>query len=182
MGIQTGCRKSEWSQDKTELNKIKYVNKNIDGSTIAFTTNDFQLKGKNSNHLHVVGKRSIPTLVELTWRFQKNNDNGQKITFAKSQSNSKVRFVEVAKKVVIRANDLEVSNDKPIAIFTESKNDKTFKYINDGHMTKLLREAAKEIYNIKCSKALSKITLPSFKHAFVGIHCHSCFIYTIKRN
>ena len=66
--------------------------------------------------------------------------------------------MEAAKRVVIRAKDLEVSNDKPIAIFTESKNDKTFKYINDGYVTKLLREAAKEIYNIKYTKALSKFT------------------------
>ena len=171
MGIQTGCRKSEWSQDKTELNKTKDVHKNIDGSTTAFTANDFQFKGKNSNHLHVVGKRSRPALVELTWRFQKNNDNGQKITFAKSQSNSKLCFVEAAKRVVIRAKDLKVSNDKPIAIFTESKNDKTFKYINDGHVTKLLREAAKEIYNIKCTKALSKFTPHSIRvGACVKIH------------
>ena len=27
MGIQTGCRKSKWSQDKTKLNKIKYLHK-----------------------------------------------------------------------------------------------------------------------------------------------------------
>ena len=89
--------------------------------------------------------------------------------------------------MVIRAKDLEVSNDKPIAIFIESKNDKTFKYINAGHVTKLLREAAKEIYNIKCTKTLSKFTPHSirvgsfekvhkeggdysFKHAFVGVH------------
>ena len=66
MGIQTGCRKSEWSQDKTELNKIKDVHKNIDGSTTEFTENDFQFKRKNNNHLHVVGKRSRPALVEIT--------------------------------------------------------------------------------------------------------------------
>ena len=66
MGIQTGCRKSEWSQDKTELNKTKDVHKNIDGSTTAFTANDFQFKGKNNNHLYVVGKRSIPALVEIS--------------------------------------------------------------------------------------------------------------------
>ena len=62
MGIQTGCRKSEWSQDKTELNKIKDVHKNIDGSTTTFIANDFQFKRKNNNHLHVVGKRSRPPL------------------------------------------------------------------------------------------------------------------------
>ena len=96
---------------------------------------------------------------------------GQKITFAKSQSNSKLCFVEAAKRVVIRAKDLEVSNDKPIAILTESKNDKTFKYINDGHVTKLLREAVKDIYNIKCTKVLSKFTPHSIRvGACVKIH------------
>ena len=65
--------------------------------------------------------------------------------------------------MVIRAKDLEVSNDKPIAIFIESKNDKTFKYINAGHVTKLLREAAEEIYNMKCSKTLSKFTPHSIR-------------------
>ena len=125
-----------------------YIKKNFDGSTTEFTANDFQFKKKNNNHLHVVDKRSRPALVKITQRFQKTNDNGQKITFAKSQSNSKLCFVEAVKRVVTRVKDLEVRNDKPIAIFTESKYDKTFKYISDGHVTKLLREAEKEIYNI----------------------------------
>ena len=56
MGIQTGCRKSEWLQDKTELNKTKDLHKNIDGLPTTFTMNDFQFKGKNSNNLHVVCK------------------------------------------------------------------------------------------------------------------------------
>ena len=71
--------------------------------------------------------------------------------------------MEAAKRVVIRAKDLDVSNSKTIAVFTESKNDKTFEYINAGHVTRLLREAAKEIYNIKCSKALSKFTPHSIR-------------------
>ena len=132
MGVQTRCRKSEWSQDKTELNKTKGVHKNIDGSAIVFTMNDFQFKDNNSNHLHVIGKWSRPALVELTWRLKNNNDNSQKITFAKSQSNSKLYFVEGSKRVVIRVQVLEVSNSKPIVALAESKNDKTFKYINDG--------------------------------------------------
>ena len=79
--------------------------------------------------------------------------------------------MKAAKSVVIKAKDLEVSNDKPIAIFIESKTDKTFKYINDGHVTKLLREAAKEIYNIKYSKVLSKFTPHSIRvGAYVKIH------------
>ena len=69
MGIQKGCRKSEWSQDKTELNRTKGVHKSIDGSITVFTMNDLQFKGKNSNHLHVVGKRSRSVFVELTWCF-----------------------------------------------------------------------------------------------------------------
>ena len=48
--------------------------------------------------------------------------------------------------ILYAAVTLEISNDKPIAIFTELKNDKTFKYINNGHVTELLCEAAKEIY------------------------------------
>ena len=107
--------------------------------------------------------------------------------------------MEATKRVVIRAKYLEVSNNKSITVFTELKKDKIFKYINGGHVTKLLREVAKEINNIKCSKAFSKftpysirvgayvkfmkraVTLPSFKHTFVGVHCHSCYIYTIQR-
>ena len=116
----------------------------------------------------MVGKQSIPALVELTWRFQKNNDNGHS---PKVIQIFKLCFVEAAKRVVIRSKDLEVSNDKPIAIFTESKNDKTFNYINDGHVTKLLSEAAKEIYNIRYTKALSKFTPHSIRvGACVKIH------------
>ena len=65
MNIQTGCIKSEWSQDKTDLNKIKNVHKNIDGSSTTFAMNYIQSKGKNINPLRLVGKRSryIPSLI-----------------------------------------------------------------------------------------------------------------------
>ena len=56
MCIQKGCRKSEWLQDKTELNKTKDLHKNIDGLATIFTMNDFQCKGKNSNNLYLVCK------------------------------------------------------------------------------------------------------------------------------
>ena len=66
MVIQTGYRTIEWSSDKTELNRTKDVHKNIDGSDTVFTMDNFQFKGNNSNHLHVVNKRSRQVFIELT--------------------------------------------------------------------------------------------------------------------
>ena len=86
---------------------------------------------------------------------------------------------------MIRVIDLEVWDIKPIAIFTESKRDKTYKCIDDGHVTKLLREVAKEIYNIKCSKALFKFT-PHWSRVEECVKIHekdgnSIFIWTHPR-
>ena len=90
--------------------------------------NDFQFKGMNNNHLHVVGKRSRSALIELTWSFQKNNDNGQKITFAKSKSNSKLCFVEAAKRVV--KSERKIWKSVIVKQSLSSQNQRTIKHSN----------------------------------------------------
>ena len=51
----------------------------------AFVASDFTFKGPQGKHLRSTTKKSLATAqtVDACWRFQKNGDNGQKITYAK---------------------------------------------------------------------------------------------------
>ena len=44
-------RKSEWCQDKVELGKTKTIARNIDGTSKAFTFDDFESRGCNDSRL-----------------------------------------------------------------------------------------------------------------------------------
>ena len=54
---------------------------------------------------------------------------------------------------------MDIPKDKPIAVFTETKNGKSKTcFIDDIHIKSLLQEGASKEYNIKCKKELSTFT------------------------
>ena len=83
--LQAGFRRIKWSQDATKLAATKSFQCNIDGSSSAFIQSDFQFCGLNDRRLVHSPSLHIDDIatVGITWRFQKNLDNGQTIPFAK---------------------------------------------------------------------------------------------------
>ena len=48
LGEQAGCRRLEWAQECSHLNKYKTYQRNIDGTSTAFILDDFEFRGSNN--------------------------------------------------------------------------------------------------------------------------------------
>ena len=179
MGLQSGFRKSEWAQDNGSLRRDKDVQRNVDGTPKAFLSSDFQFKGDAGKHVRSTTQVSMAAAqtVDTCWRFQKNGDNGQKITYAKDDVHKKRCYVTAAKNVVSRAARLKIPPTEPIAQYATYKKGckkptiKCVKYITDVEINQVLREAASEVYSIKCPIQLAKFSSHSYRvGACVQLH------------
>ena len=76
-------RKSEWCQERYFLSEIVQVISNRDGTPSAFIFDDFIFEGKKGRR--IVNSRSITIsdamIVKIQWRFQKNGNNGETLTY-----------------------------------------------------------------------------------------------------
>jgi len=72
----------------------------------------------NNNSLVEINKAKS---VNLKWRYQKNLDNGQVISYVKDSKYKKHCFVEASKRIHKRAKRLSIKEDNPIAVYTEIK-------------------------------------------------------------
>ena len=145
---------------------------------------DFEFRAKhnkriNNSFMNEINKSSI---VNIRWRFQKNNDNGQIISYVKDNINKTYCVVEACKRLRKRAINLKIPKDKPIAVFTETNKGKSKTcFIDDIHIKSLLQEAAGIEYNIKCKKELSAFTSHSVRvGACVLLHAQNTSAEDIK--
>ena len=153
LGLQTGARRQEWAQDRTALNRVNYVDLNVDGYPTAFIESDFEFRGPKGLRLPT---NSLPSLdlismARITWCYQKNMDNGQVITYAKDSTFPKLCAVRVAHRIISCAHCLSVATSNPVAVFPiqyKSKLQCVLTYIDDVHIKSLFQEAATSLYKI----------------------------------
>ena len=184
VGLQAGFRRKEWAQDKTYLKKYKDIERNVDGSSAAFILSDFEFRGKGNTRIDNSSKQAINRsyIVNIKWRFQKNNDNGQVISYTKNTEDKKFCVVEACKRIHHRVIKFKIPANKPIAVFTASRSiQEKPKYIDDVHIKSILQEAARRVYNIKCKKDLSNFTSHSVRvGACVLLHAQNVSPEDIK--
>ena len=184
LGLQTGFRRIEWAQDKTYLQLHHHVQHNVDGSPAAFIASDFAFRGPDGLRLP---NDSIPKIedistVLITWRYQKNMDNGQSITYAKDPLNPTFCAVAAALRIITRTKRLKVASGNPIAVYVSHHHPITqCNYVDDTHISSLLREAAKSLYKIKDKAALNRFTAHSIRvGACVLLHANGINSETIQ--
>ena len=184
VGLQAGFRRKEWAQDRTYLKKHKDIERNIDKSSSAFILEDFEFRADGNKRINNSSTKEIKksSIINIKWRFQKNNDNGQVISYIKDNVNTTYCVVEACKRLRKRAIELKVDKDKPIAVFTENLKGKNItRFIDDIHIKSLLQEAAGKEYNIKCKKELSAFTSHSIRvGACVLLHAQNISAEDIK--
>ena len=171
MSLQSGVRKSEWAQDSASLRRSRDVARNVDGTSKAFIQEDLQFFGARGKHLRQDSRhaRGRATQVDTRWRFQKNGDNGQEISYVKDTNNPHRCYVAAAQSVVSRAKRLDVEPSRPLAVYAvypkppAKQSIKEVKYITDVEINQVVREAAKAVYSIKCPKKLAKFSSHSFQ-------------------
>jgi hypothetical protein len=122
LGCYIGPRLSEYVQTtQDKVNHHTYPS----GKTIikAFIANDFIFyDGKK----HVVKNLNEDSLqrahfVKITWRIQKNRQNGQSITLTTESDCPEICPVRSAMRLVLRARQLNQPDDMPIAVYKTKK-------------------------------------------------------------
>ena len=101
--------------------------------------------------------------MNVKWRFQKNNDNGQIISYVEDKEYPIHCYVRAAKRIRRRAIRLQQENDKPIAIFRKQAKNTKFDYIDDTHVNKILQEAASAVHHVTKKDELHRFTTHSIR-------------------
>jgi hypothetical protein len=111
----------------------------------AFTANDFVFYNKSGHILKKIGDSTLDlaTSVQITWRIQKNCQNGQKIKLSADTKNPAICPVRASLQMVMRASRLGQPDDMPVACYGTKK--APLLYITGSRIATLLREAVKKV-------------------------------------
>ena len=117
-------------------------------TTLPHIREDFLFLNKAKRRLQgaVAHLRQRAHYVRITWRYQKNGDHGQDITFARDLKNPEFCPVETALVIVARAVRLGVPKQEPIAVYKTIDGRRNF--ITDTDANAPLRLAAHKVLGI----------------------------------
>jgi len=161
IGIQAGFRKSEWVQDSHDFRSTGQFALNRDGSSKAFIASDFSFTSLSPAQKIKYPVSSTPySQVTLTWRFQKNNQNNQRISFNHNFTNELFSPVLAAQRILDRARRLQVPTSHPISVFFQ---DKKIQYMHHSLIESTLRTAASAVYKLTSQKALRLFSCHSIR-------------------
>ncbi len=82
--------------------------------------------------------------VKITWRIQKNRQNGQSITLAAESDGPKICPMRSAMQLVLRARWLNQLDDMPVTVY-KTKKGKVI-YLTGNKIAELLRKAVKKVW------------------------------------
>jgi hypothetical protein len=152
LGRYAGFRKSEWCQSsKSDYARIEHWP--TPQPPLAFIASDMVFLGHREERVRTTPRstdmQSLLTLigyVEICWRHQKNNQNGEKISFARDDDKPDFCPVRAALRIILRAQRLGVPPDMPIAVCASNKRE--YNFITDTAVASLYRDAASAVLKI----------------------------------
>ena len=179
LGAKTGARKSEWCQDSQDAKKDTF-SKNIDGTSKAFIAQDFQFSYRSARQGAIsIQLNKQPNVVHITWRFQKNGQNGETIPFTKDSTHPFFCPVRAASRIIQRAQRLNIPAFSPIAVFASKQN--SFHFIHDKQVRTFIQHAAARVYNITSKAKLQLFSCHSIRvGACVALHVGGADPMSIK--
>jgi hypothetical protein len=163
VGMYAGFRLSEWGQPGTLTSTTTYQRGRRDDS-LAITASDIQLTSQGFS---------------ITWRYQKNNQNGEKIKFnAAPGYPARCPFLAI-KRIIARASSLRHDPSKPLAMYADAN--KQSYLLTDRNISTWLQQAAKIAHGISNSDDLARWTSHSVRvGACVALHEAGAEPSTIK--
>jgi len=161
LGILAGFRKSEWIQDTFDFRKTSDFKRNVDGTVTAFIANDFQLSSPSICMKSKTKCAPLPSQLKIRWRYQKNNQNGQIITFTRNDENPIFCPVRAAMRILQRAQRLCIPGDCPLSVF--ASDDNTPVYIHHSLVEKEFKSAAISVYGIRSPSTLKLFSCHSLR-------------------
>jgi hypothetical protein len=111
----------------------------------AFTANDFVFYDKSGHVLKKIDHSTLNTAtsVQITWRIQKNCQNGQKIKLSADTKNPAICPVQGALRMVMRASHLGQPDNMPVACYRTKK--APLLYITSSRIATLLHKPVKKV-------------------------------------
>ena len=128
----------------------------------AFTANDFVFYDKSGHVLKKIDNSTLDlaTSVQITWRIQKNRQNGQKIKLSTDTKNPEICPVRGALRMVMRASRLGQPDNMPVACYRTKK--APLLYITGSRIATLHRKAVKKVRPSTSADNLKKYSAHSF--------------------
>jgi len=164
LGRYTGARRSEWCQDSQTVEMTTPNLAHEVPEPKAFIAADFEFFDSSRHLIHDVSSSStsLVAYVRIRWRYQKNGDNGQQISFKKDHERPDVCPVSAALRIFQRAHRLQVPSGTPIAVYSSSSS--TFRYITAKQVVAFLRRSAQVAFNLRPDdKSLNRWTCHSIR-------------------
>ena len=166
LGLFIGQRLSEFAQDATQLkNKPFNYTTNKDGSATAFIMSDFTFYANDRQQIPDITAKVVPTpiSIDVKWRFQKNGQNGQIITFASNPTDTTMCPVRAAVRICQRAAHFGVPANFPIGVARAVVVSQTYRFITNDDLKTHFQQAAAKVYNITNKQALTLWTAHSIR-------------------
>jgi len=153
IGIFAGFRKTEWMQDSflyTSTGTYQRVSR--DGSSRAFIASDFSFSPFPPSQKHLAAQSTTSHgQLHIKWRYQKNGQNGQTISYTHNLSNEKFSVIMAAQRILQRAKRLNIQPNHPIAVFSDKGH---VVCVHHTLVERSLRRVASIVYQIKSDKTL----------------------------
>ena len=161
LGRYTGFRKSEWCQ--STRTKYARIAEWIGTPAEALIGADFKFLGHNDERLeHNPSFSEIKTVV-ITWRKQKNKENGQEIPFERDDNLPDLCPVRAAFRIMQRAGTLLVPKEEPVAVYYQLSAKKRY-FITDNQVASFFKKAAIAVFNLpKSDPELTKYSTHSIR-------------------
>ncbi|MGH3055005.1 MAG: hypothetical protein ACRDL7_08525, partial [Gaiellaceae bacterium] len=179
VGFLAGLRKCEWAQDQRELGEGGFKHA-PDGSPLAFIASDFTFFQADHSPMPwtSISSTNLPARVRITWRHQKNGDNGQAIDYFKDDLCPILCGVRATVRIRQRAIRLDISPNCPLGIFKQRN---TVSFIRTKHIEGTLQSAARTVHHITSKQDLQRFTAHSLRvGACVALHSANCSETDIK--
>ncbi len=144
LGCYIGPRLSRYAQ--TTQDKVNYHTYPSGTLVIkAFVASDFMFYDGKKHIVKILDKDSFQQvhLVKITWRFQKNHQNGQAITLSAEVNRPEICPVCSTMRLVLCARQLNQPNDMPLGMYRTKKGKSI--YITGNKIAELLRKAVKSV-------------------------------------
>ncbi len=155
----TGLRCAEYARmTQSAVDKHEYPSGRC--VTKAFVPTDWKFYDKDgvTINVHPLSKdvQAFPTKLHVTYRIQKNRQNGQSITLVSDNNPPDICPVRAAYRIFLRANRLGQSDSQPMAVFVNKRN--TTKYLTGNKIAEVLRSIAKAVHPNLTKEELKKFS------------------------
>jgi hypothetical protein len=150
LGAYTGFRKSEWCNDHPiEFERITDPQWGTRATSLAIIAEDFRFATATGSRLNDIRNIADADVIFATLciRKQKNNDNGQLLTYQRRTSSTWMCPTQASVNIVRRAVRLGTPSDYPIAVYLDTSSG-TRRQITSLEVATFLRHVAHKTFNI----------------------------------